>query len=354
MREADCIDKGSIVEIIKLGTDTEYTSDYEGAHNVALLSLRCMYQGADNPNPNVSDTRAAFAIRQGLIEMCLGFIERCGEHESFGDDNDESSLYNIIGCIFQGINNVLLHQKTAKAIRSIPVANVSLRVARMLLQCQIMLREKTNINNNAKCYRLLNMVRSILKISGTYCCHCNKSLSKTEVKQCNGCGTVAYCSRTCQREDWINGHKLACCKSYTHENIGTFHGRNWPITAPDDERAGAKMKELEKNLNMVQLKLFLDNSDTILSQASSLNIPLYDCVIMFDLSQCPLAVEVVKYTDIYEKSEEKREFEESRSKKNITCTYCTDFYSGDSEDRVTVQRFFPHEWLKKQSKRIIG
>lgn len=195
------------------------------------------------------------------------------------------------------------------------------------------------------------MVSSALDINGSYCCRCNKSLSKTKVMQCNGCHRMSYCSRACQKEDWLNGgHKLACCKSYTDEKSGQFQGRIFPVAVPQNERAATKLEELETNLNMVQLKMFLYKSETILSQASSLNIPLYDCVAMFDLTNSLPTVGVVKYTSFYKKPEEKRGFEESRSKDNITCTFCTYFYGGESEDRVTVQRFFPHEWLSKQIK----
>ena len=48
---------------------------------------------------------------------------------------------------------------------------------------------------------------------------------------------------------------------------------------------------------MIQLKLFLDNSEIILAQAGALNIPLYDCDVKFDLRQCPPAIEVTKYTE---------------------------------------------------------
>jgi len=82
---------------------------------------------------------------------------------------------------------------------------------------------------------------------------------------------MSYCSRACQKDDWFNGHKLNCNKAVLDMKSGQFQGRVFPAAMPKNERALTKMKELETNLNMVQLKLFLDvdNSVTILSQASS-------------------------------------------------------------------------------------
>jgi len=147
-------------------------------------------------------------------------------------------------------------------------------------------------------------------------------------------------------------HNVACCKPFSTGLEGQFQGRIVPKTTPENERAAVKLTELEINLNMIHLKLLADNSDTILSRASSLNIPLCDCVVKFDLRKCPTMIEVHKYTKSCTKPAQKTRFEESRSKENITCAYCTYFDGGDFEHRVVVmQRFFPHEWLSKQSSR---
>ena len=190
------------------------------------------------------------------------------------------------------------------------------------------------------------MVRSIIDINGTYCCCCNMSLGEKEVKRCNGCGRMTYCSVNCQKEDWLGGHNLTCCnKHYTEEQSGVFQGRYWPITLPRIERDVAKMKALEINITMVQLKLYLDNAENILNQARSLDIPLHDCVVMFDLLQCPPTVEV-SYNEHY-----------GRSKENMTCLYISYYDFGRLEDGLFVmQRLFPHERLFKecQSKHVPG
>ena len=215
----------------------------------------------------------------------------------------------------------------------------------MIEEKLVRMEQNTNTTNNAQSKQLLDMVKSILDISGFHCCQCNKSLSKTEVMECNGCHRMTYCSKACQTDDWFNGHSLTCCKSYTDETAGQFQGRFIPKEIPSDERAAAKLKEVEINMNMVQLKLFLDNSDTILAQAEDLGIPLHDCVVYFHL--CPLSVDVDNYVECFH-PEMRRGFEESRSKKNITCCYDSYISYGDREWEIVFSRsFFPHEWLTK-------
>ena len=183
----------------------------------------------------------------------------------------------------------------------------------------------------------------------------------------------------------IGGHSVTCCKSFTNETTGWFQGRVLPSTTEnkkhhpvltydqdgqfhssvvqsvvpilENERAANKLIELEKNISTIQLKLFLDNAEYIMSQSSSLGIPLWDCVVLFDLRCCPTEVEVKKYTDHYTPKAAKG-FRKSRSKENITCIYNSCIFNGtysakDDEDKrqvynvpkLSMQRMFPHEWL---------
>ena len=340
IRDADCVDKGVIIELIDLGTN--YIADYESAINVAVISYPMILEDSNMKNSHPNDTRAAFAIRTGLIEMCLGFIERFNEHECFG--NDEVPMYTALTCFFHGINSISLHRKSAKAIRS---------KRNSIEEKLVSLEKNERISSNPKCKGLLDMIRSTLSINGSYCYRCNKSLSRTEVKECNGCHRMSYCSRSCQREDWLKGHKMTCCMG-NGRHMGQFQGRYWPMAVPDDVRAATKMEELEVNITAIQLKLFLDNAETVLKQASLLDIPLSDCVVHFDLSVCPTKVETVKYSNerFYGSSSEAlNDFEISRSKDNITCLYTSFFYNnGDlcpsgRDPNVTMQRLFPLELL---------
>jgi len=336
-----CVDKDVITELIGLGDNT---SNDEWAVHVAVLLDYIILKEYNNGMFYSNDTKIAFAIRGGLIELCLTFIERFGVHESFDKKGDnEESLFVYIKRIFNDIFSVVLHKKTAKAIRS-KRCSIEQKLSSLELNVKI--------TNNVNCKKLLNMVRCILDLNGSYCCRCNKSLSRTEVKLCNGCGLMSYCSRACQKDDWLSGHETTCCKPCTDANVGQFQGRYVPRILPEDERDAAKLKELEINANMIQLRLFFDHSETILSQVEALDIPLYDCIVKFDLTKCPLEVKTRKYTDFGDTPERKRGFKDSRSKENITCFFVSCIYDGSLVEGRTpilkLQRLFPHEWLSKK------
>lgn len=340
MEEADGIDKDVIREMIDLGMN--HVHDYASAVVVARLSGFMLSQEFKADEGIESDTRIAFAIRQGLIEMCLNLVNRFGGHET---ENGKNSLFDRIHYIFDVVHGASLHNKTWKAISH---KMVDIRSKH--------LHSKEIADNvfSVEYEELLRMIVSTLDMNGSYCCRCNKSLSRTEVNECNGCNRMTYCSKPCQKEDWLNGHKLACCKAYTPKNVGQFQGRVMPESMPDDERAATKLEKLEKNLTMIQLKLFRDSSNIILAQARSLACPLHDCVVAFDLSQFPSKVGVKKYTDWFETPAEQRGFEETRSKENITCVYFSFILNGklDEGDEIPVlqmQRIFPHKWLMKQT-----
>ena len=228
----------------------------------------------------------------------------------------------------------------------------------MVIEERLVRLEQSMDNTNSQSRVHLDIVQGILDLNGSYCCRCNKSLSRTEAMQCNGCHRMTYCSRACQKEDWQNGHELACCKSYTADAAGQFQGRYSsvvPVVVSDDVRTATKLKELEINVNMIQLKLFLDNSETILNQAKGLGMPLYDCVVRFDIRKCPPTVEVEDYREDFTAAEDRKGFEDSRSEENITCLYFSNSFYGELDDSegvpsLELQRLFPCEWLLKQSK----
>ena len=59
---------------------------------------------------------------------------------------------------------------------------------------------------------------------------------------------MTYCSKACQREDWLNGHNQTSNKEYTDEQSGQFQGRLFPEALPESERAAAKLESLEINI----------------------------------------------------------------------------------------------------------
>ena len=345
---AGCVDKGVITEIINLGMN--HVKDHDIGKFVAKISFYMVFEKC-HMNPNPSDTHTAFAIRAGLIEMLLTLIEMHGPHECF--DNEQPSLFDYMTLVFKQVYLVSLHEKTAKAISC-----KRERIEQKLLHIE---ESNTIFMNNTKSKKIVDTVRCIINLNGSYCCRCNKSLSKTEVMECNGCSRMVYCSKACQKEDWLNGHKVTCNKQCTHENIGQFQGRVHSRTSPDidqapkvpvNERDAEKLKRLESNMTMIQLKLFLDNSDTILRQARSLNLPLCDCIVYFDLLNYPPSVTVKGYMTSFVTQDLMKGYEASRSKDNIMCAYKSSLYIRglELEDGLVMQRLFPHEWLMKQSK----
>jgi len=263
--DVDCVDKGVITEMIDWGL--KYVAELNDAVEVARVSGCLLWRRRDNLQwPMVlkvyaNDARTAFAVRAGLIDMCLDFIDKFGKIASIDQEDDGPKLFPFTRRIFRAIHEVSLHQKTTKAIRSKRV-----EIEKRLLS----LEGNTDITGSSECKRVLDMVRSILNISGSYCSRCNKSLSRTEVKQCNRCNIMTYCSRACQREDWLNGHSVTCCTPNTHKLLlkfmshklaGRYQGRCLPKILPESGRAAAALKELEVNVSMIQLKLYLDNSE---------------------------------------------------------------------------------------------
>jgi len=337
--DGDCVDKSVIVEMIDFGVNSV---EYEEATLVANYMFSMLYQGTVVSEQYLSDARVAFAIREGLIQMCLTFMERFGDQIS--NQNDiRTKLFSYVEGIFNAVHDVALHKKSWKAIRHVRL-DIEERLDHL----------GTSIIHYVKCKKLLDVIKSIVDMNGAHCCHCNKSLGRKERYQCGDCNRMTYCSRACQRSDWLNGHNLTCCKTITTDNkIGQFQGRLLPITIPSNERDASKLKELEINNNMIQLKVFLDHSSTILEQAKSLNIPLFDCIVKFDLCCCPPEITTLHYSECYSSSQ--KHYEASRSTKNITCLYYSFNFIGDvvatshlEQDIATllaVQRLFPCEWL---------
>ena len=123
-----------------------------------------------------------------------------------------------------------------------------------------------------------------------------------------------------------------CSKQFTEENSGQFQGEILPIVVPEDERAAAKLEDLEKNMAMIQQKLILESAEAIRSRASSLGVPLHDCIVSFDLSECPPKVEVKRQTYL-----------DCRSKET-TCVFQTYLYNEGKVQKHCMQRKFQIEF----------
>ena len=159
MRRTDCVDKVVITEIIDCGIN--HTAGYKSASSLAgFLFLMVLNETTHTKKGLLSDSRAAFAIRAGLIELCLTFIER------FEDIiRTKTALFDRIHNVFKAVYRISLHLKTAKAIG---------RKRNSIEEELNRLEENADISSNFKCKKLLGMVRCILDINGAYCSRCNK------------------------------------------------------------------------------------------------------------------------------------------------------------------------------------
>ena len=68
--------------------------------------------------------------------------------------------------------------------------------------------------------------------------------------------------------------------------------------------------------------------------------------------ECPATVTIKNYIELYDDPELKRDFEDSRSKENITCIYRSCTYISSVCDDLIMQRLFPHEWITAKNTRL--
>ena len=87
-----CVDKVVATEMIDLGINT---SDDRWVVHVAVVLDYMILKKYNNERFYSSDTRIAFAIRSGLIELCLHIIERFGLLESFDNKKDKYHHFSL-------------------------------------------------------------------------------------------------------------------------------------------------------------------------------------------------------------------------------------------------------------------
>jgi hypothetical protein len=83
--------------------------------------------------------------------------------------------------------------------------------------------------------------------SPTVCAHCQKRDGDNSVnlRVCSGCEVVLYCSRTCQRQHWVAGHKHECesaSKRVAAAEAAAFEAVCDHATAPTCARAKMSKK----------------------------------------------------------------------------------------------------------------
>ena len=105
---------------------------------------------------------------------------------------------------------------------------------------------------------------------------------------------------------------------------------------------------------MARQKLFFENADTIRNQLAVKEPPHSEYIVLFDSSQCPITVTVMKYTECLH-SDMKKWFEEDMQSddENIMCVYASPFFNGNSNEpgglSLVVYNIFPREWLSSEA-----
>ena len=270
---ADCVDKDVITEMIDLGTN--FASEYEDADAITNLIRSMIILKMDNGDavqPN--DSRTAFAIRAGLLDLCLNMIVR------FGGANNARGIVAGVALILHNVYLLSFHKKTSKAIGD---------ARGHLLKEFRQMKENQQLTN--ECKQALCMIQSIIAITSTNCFVCNKETERKDMKKCAACKSVCYCSEECQRKDWLSPHAQDC-KTFI-DGKDTLHS---PLCS--NEREAANLKDLERNIRMTQKRLYLGYADTIrLELAAKESRSEY--VVHFDLGRWPLQPTLRVYTDFF-------------------------------------------------------
>ena len=334
---ADCVDKDVITEMIDYGCN--FTSDYDDANVATQLICSMITRKKEDGSQQPNDSRTAFAIRAGLLEYCTSMIAR------FGGDKNARDIMGNVSSILQIVYFLSFHKKTSKAIGA---------KRRHLISERERLKENQQVANERsnECNRALSIIQSIIAITSTNCFVCNKETERKDMKKCAACRSVCYCSEECQKKDWQSGCHDCNCNNI----IDGYHQVLLPEFRDNNEKETAKLKGLERNILMAQKQLYLEHAETIGEQLAAKEPPSSEYIVHFNLSQCPLAVTVMAYTEYFDSCDSRKWFEENMQSddKNIMCVYESPFFNGHSNElgypeSLTVYNLFPLEWLSSDA-----
>jgi len=337
---ADYVDNGIIAEVIELGS--KFIADIDDAMSISELSYSMLVRKNAQGNVFPIDKRLAFAIKSGLLEMCVEFIMRfaCDPTiQSIACDAQRNQLMEALVFIARFIYAVGFHQKTAKAIRD---HRSQIIEALSRLSAQVENEQSTHSEKPHIC-KFVDLLSSIMKLNEGSCSRCNKPIEWHTALFCEGCRRVAYCGKKCQKNDWCHGtHSwdcsfLAC--SADMMRLTTFEVKS--------SRNKSMLTGLRNNIVTNQKKLFLRHEVSILSRLLTLPdrsdyIAVFVCpaLLLFDQNQLKQSISIVHYHDELTCLTERKWFEEFRSPDKVICLFTSSVFNGefDEEGNLNIIR----------------
>ena len=372
------IDKEVITAVIHFGLNSVGSFDDAMLVTMTVFSI---LQPTSGVFTKVSDTRLAAAISAGLLELCIDFVLRYGEHPDPHPDEEDYMITNLWH-LASSAHVTVLHKRSFKAIKgrqsqvqkALSDVGVTGRTTYSPGEDQV---ERSSVastpantfmigwenkypGRNVRCSQIIQTVQSAMYISTTSCCQCLEVINSA-VKRCSKCQRTAYvsascfsvcyfavyqihsiicmmcwgskCSRGCQIEHWkTGGHKLDC-PQMAMVNTLTVKG--------DRKKDIEKAYELESNIIVACNKLVLENNSRILELATHQKFDILDCIVLVELCHQLPFVKVKLATDsmLKEVDIERERFDLNKSNGALQCVYKSYVFNGEAGSRSSS-----HEW----------
>lgn len=288
---ANCVDKQTILGIIELGPEI-VSSPQDAAKVVRIICFALI--GETKP----FDDRFAFAVKEGVFQLVLEFIVRYG---------DDSQFIMATEKFFKVAVPTALEQKSFKAIQ-----NCAPRI-RAAAQGALPLTRNESRQFVQKVLEVLKVTSHTGSDEGiavmTACRQCKKLLVVEEAKRCSRCKLATYCSKDCQRENWIKGeHKIECSKMKALHVIAEEQGAS--------KKDVARALKNEKNASAIGSKLFFDNPSKVVMRAIAKKLSILDCVVVIDMCQAPPLLSPMPVADFINKYTKPNDHQEQVIKRN--------------------------------------
>ena len=219
------------------------------------------------------DTEVSYAVRTGLIELCLQSLAK------------SNAYVPTIDSLLSAVGMTALQPKTLKAIKKqASLIRQALHAFRgRVPQAQVDhvrgLLDKASLST-------LSATETDLHRDMQACRWCLTTLEKADAKKCAGCKRASYCSRDCQVRDWKQGSHKLDCKSMRTSDLKH-------LDAGLSKKEAKRALKLEENLSMSGNVLFSNNIPNILLQASARGVNILECIIALDFRELKPKIEIM-------------------------------------------------------------